>query len=275
MSLLAFIDPVAFRVGPIPVHWYGIIFVVAILAAVQIAGMGAKLRGLDPDFLPDLGVVIVVSGIVGARLYEVFILQYSNLHFYLTHPLEIIATWKGGLAIHGGVIGALLAGGIYVWRKKQPFWLWADVIGPGLILAQGIGRWGNFMNQEAYGSAAPQWLIEKMPGWLREGMTIEGTVMHPTFLYESLWNILCFALLYWIGRRKPYAGVVFSLYFITYNIGRFTIESIREDSSFIFGHLRIAQLMAVAQIIAGVILLIYHLRRRKSGTMEPQTEAQA
>jgi phosphatidylglycerol---prolipoprotein diacylglyceryl transferase len=261
MFSLAFIDPVAFKLGPISVHWYGIIFVVAIIAAVQVASVGAKHRGLDPDFLPDLGVVLVVSGIAGARLYEVFVLQYSNLHYYLTHPLDILATWKGGLAIHGGVLGALLVGGFYVWKKRQPFWLWADVIAPGLILAQGIGRWGNFTNQEAYGSPAPQWLIDKMPGWLREGMTIEGAVMHPTFLYESAWNIICAAVLYWVMRRKPAAGVVFSLYFILYNIGRFAIESIREDSSFIFGHLRIAQLMAIAQIVAGVVLLIWHLQR--------------
>jgi len=263
MSVLAFIDPVAFQLGPISVHWYGMIFVLAILSAFYSTHKLAPMRGLDPDMLPDIATVVVVAGIVGARLYEVFVLQWENIDYYLSHPLDILATWKGGLAIHGGVLGALLAGGIYVvYVKKQSFWRWADAIGPGLILAQGVGRWGNFFNQEAYGSAAPGWVVNAMPGWLKEGMTISGTVMHPTFLYESVWNVLVFGILFAVYRRKPPIGVVFSLYLILYNVGRYAIESIREDSSFIGGGLRIAQLMAIAQIVAGIGFMLYHYRRR-------------
>lgn len=269
MFWLALVDPIAFKLGPISVHWYGIIFVAAILAAYQMTVLGARFRGLNDEFVADLSIVVVIAGILGARLYEVFILQHDRLDYYLANPGKILATWEGGLAIHGGVLGALLIGGIYVWRKKQSFWQWADVIAPGLILAQGIGRWGNFLNQEAYGSPAPAGLVNAMPAWLREGMTIEGVVMHPTFLYESLWNILSFAILHWVLRkRNPPVGVVFSLYLVLYNIGRVTIESIREDSSYIFGHVRIAQLMALVQIIAGIGFLLWHYRRAK------QAEAQ-
>ncbi|HYF91447.1 MAG TPA: prolipoprotein diacylglyceryl transferase [Symbiobacteriaceae bacterium] len=263
MFALAVIDPVAFKLGPITVHWYGIIFVLSIMSAVWMTTICARLRALNPDFVYDVSVPVVMGGILGARLYEVFVLQWSNRAYYLANPLKIFATWEGGLAIHGGVLGALLIGGVYVWYRKQSFWRWADAIGPGLILAQGIGRWGNFFNQEAYGSPAPQWLINAMPVWLREGMTIEGTVMHPTFLYESVWNFLVFGVLYWAERRKPAIGVVFSLYLILYNLGRYIIESIRQDSTFVSGDLRVAQIMALAQVFAGVGFLVYHIWRRK------------
>lgn len=260
MLTAAFVDPVAFHIGPIAVRWYGMIFVTGIMSAIWAAMQAAKHRGLDPEFIPDIGMILVPSGIIGARLYEVFVLSWG---YYSKHLSEIPAIWQGGLAIHGGVIGALLCGGIYVWYKKQPFWLWADMIGPGLILAQAIGRWGNFFNQEAFGSPAPESLIRLMPGWLREGMNIGGVVMHPTFLYESVWNLICFGILYAYQRRKPPAGTVFSLYLILYNIGRYIIESIREDSSFVFGHFRVAQLMALAQIVAGFGFLAWHLWRAR------------
>ncbi len=261
MFLAAFIDPVAIQIGPISVRWYGLIFVSGILVAIALTMRAARQRGLDPEFVPDLGMWVVPAGIIGARLYEVFILQWD---YYSQNPGEIIAIWHGGLAIHGGVLGAILVGWFYVRRRNQPFWLWADMVAPGLILAQAIGRWGNFFNQEAYGSAAPGWLVELMPGWLREGMTIGGTVMHPTFLYESVWNAAAFVVLYLVQRRQPRPGVVISLYLILYNVGRFIIESIRMDSTFVFGGLRVAQLMAMALVLIGAGLLLYHLRREQA-----------
>lgn len=260
MFTIALIDPVAVHIGPIPVHWYGIIIVSAIMLAIAIASREAPRHGLDPEFVPDLGMVLVPTGILGARLYEVFVLQWP---YYSAHPNEILAIWNGGLAIHGAVIAAVVAGAIFMRYRRQPFWPWADIVAPVLIMAQGIGRWGNFFNQEAYGSPAPQWLIERMPHFLREGMTIEGVVMHPTFLYESVWNFLSFGLLFALHRRKPPTGVVFSLYLIFYNIGRFFIEAIREDSSYIFGTIRVAQLVSLALVVLGAALLLFHLRRAK------------
>jgi phosphatidylglycerol:prolipoprotein diacylglycerol transferase len=259
MFILAQIDPILFQWGPITVRWYGVIFAAAIYVAIWMTMRSAKERGLDPEVVPDLGLVIVPAGVLGARLYEVFVLAWDQ---YKNNWGDILAVWKGGLAIHGGVIGAILVAAIYTWRKKLSFWLWADMIAPGLILAQAIGRWGNFFNQEAYGSNAPQWVIDLMPGFIREGMLIGGAVKHPTFLYESVWNLGSFVLLYLYQRRKPAEGSVISLYFILYNLGRLVIETIREDSSFFYG-MRIAQLMAIAQILIGLVLLYWHKRRTK------------
>lgn len=262
METLAFVDPIALQIGPVAIRWYGLIFVSGVLAAIWTTMRAAQHRGLDPEFVPDIAMVIVPAGILGARLYEVFVLQWG---YFSKHPGEILAIWQGGLAIHGGVLGALLFGGIYIAYRKQSFWLWADMIAPGLILAQSIGRWGNFFNQEAYGSPAPDWVVNLLPGFIREGMTIEGTIMHPTFLYESLWNLMSFGILYAVQRQKPPAGVVFSLYLIVYNIGRYLIEGIRKDSSFIFGDIRVAQLMALLQVVAGLAFLAFHyLRARRA-----------
>lgn len=268
MHTLAFVDPVAFQLGPIKVHWYGIIVVSAILAAIWIAERNAKARGLDADLVPDLALWVVPAGVLGARLYEVFILQWP---YYRQHPGEILAIWNGGLAIHGGVLLGGLVAAIIMARRKQPFWSWADCIAPGLILAQGIGRWGNFFNQEAYGSAAPAWLVNLMPGFLKAGMTINGTVMHPTFLYESVWNLVVFGLLIAYFRRNRAPGTTFALYLILYDVGRFVIESIREDSSFIFGTVRTAQFTAVLLAVIGAVLFAYLTRRAKQ-TVEGQPE---
>ena len=263
MLNVAFIDPVAIQIGPLSIRWYGLIIVTAIMVAIWLAYREAKHRDLDPEFVPDLSMVLVPTGILGARLYEVFLLQWP---YYSQHPGEILAIWQGGLAIHGAVLGAALAGAIFMYLRKQPFWPWADIVAPALILAQAIGRWGNFFNQEAYGSPAPESVISLMPNWLREGMTINGTVMHPTFLYESVWNLLSFFVLYYFHRKKAPTGVVFSLYLITYNAGRLMIEGIREDSSFIFGWIRVAQLTSLVLVLLGFGLLFYHLKRHQKKT---------
>jgi len=260
---LALIDPIALQIGPLAIRWYGLAFVSGVIAAVIVAMRAAKHRGLDPDFVPDLAMIIVPSGILGARLYEVFVLQWP---YYRLNPGEILAIWQGGLAIHGGIILGLICSYAYTIYRKQSFWLWADIILPGVILAQAFGRWGNFFNQEAYGSPAPLWLIDLMPKFLREGMTIGGVVMHPTFLYESVWNLLGFAFLYWLVHRKPAEGTVFSLYLIFYNVGRLVIESIREDSTILFGWLRVAQGMAVLQIVVGILLYVWLSTRPRRGT---------
>jgi phosphatidylglycerol:prolipoprotein diacylglycerol transferase len=267
MQFLAFVDPVLFKLGPIQVRWYGVIIVSAILLAIWVTERNARLRGLDPDLVPDMALWVVPAGIIGARLYETFILQWP---YYRAHPIEIPQIWLGGLAIHGAVIGGALMVAFIMLRRKQPFWAWADCIAPGLILAQAIGRWGNFFNQEAYGSAAPEWLINRMPGWLREGMTIEGTVMHPTFLYESVWNLLVAAILFVYFRRSRATGTTIALYFILYNAGRFVIESIREDSSYIFGTIRTAQFTAVLLLLIGLALFAFFSRRAKRTEGQPE-----
>jgi phosphatidylglycerol:prolipoprotein diacylglycerol transferase len=267
MQILAFIDPVLIKLGPIEVRWYGLIVVSAILTAIWVAERNAKSRGLDAEMMPDLALWVVPAGIIGARLYEVFILQWP---YYRQHLIEIPQIWLGGLAIHGGVLLGGLVAAIIVYRRKQPFWPWADSIAPGLILAQAIGRWGNFFNQEAYGSPAPTWLINLMPGWLKDGMNINGTIMHPTFLYESVWNLLVAFTLMAYFRRNKARGTTFALYLILYDVGRFAIESIREDSSFIFGGIRTAQFTAILLAVIGLVLFVFLSRRSKQVEEQPE-----
>lgn len=257
------IDPIALQVGPLAVRWYSVTIVVAIASAIWLAGREARRRGLDPEFISEAAIWAVPAGILGARAYEVLVLQWP---YYRLHPLEIPAIWQGGLAIHGGLIGGLLAGYLFVRRRRADFWQWADVVAPGIILAQAIGRWGNFFNQEAYGAQAPDWIMRLLPSVIREGMFIDGAYRHPTFLYESLWNLAAFGLLYAFQRRSHHRGAVFFAYLVLYNLGRFFIESIRMDSSFIFGSLRVAQLVALALMMAGAAGLRWSWHRNREKT---------
>lgn len=256
--MLAVIDPIAIKIGPIAVHWYGIIFGLAILSALYWGIYESKRIGLDPEFMTEFATWLVPSGIIGARLYEVFVLQWD---WYSRHPGEILAIWRGGLAIHGGVILATLVGFAVARYRKQNILHWGDIIMPGVILAQAIGRWGNFINQEAYGGPAPEWVMNLLPGWMREQMFINGAYHHPTFLYESIWNLLSFGVLVLFARRaNPPRGAVFFLYWVLYNAGRFVIESIREDSSFVFGYIRVAQVASLGLMAIGIIGLVWAYR---------------
>lgn len=254
------IDPIAIQLGPLTVRWYGIIMVSAILLGTWLAGREARRLGLSADFVYDLALWVVPSAIVGARLYEVFVLSWG---YYREHPAEIPAIWLGGLAIHGAVFGGALAGYLYLRRHRADFWLWADIAAPSVILGQAIGRWGNFFNQEAYGTPAPDWVVRLLPPVIREQMWIGGTYVHPTFLYESLWNLAVFAFLLWLRHRNPRRGVVFLAYVAGYNLGRFVIEGIRTDSSFLPGGLRVAQVVALGLLVLGLVGIPW--RRRVAG----------
>ncbi|MCW2278098.1 prolipoprotein diacylglyceryl transferase [Heliophilum fasciatum] len=253
------IDPVAFTLGFWKVHWYGLILTSAIALGIYLSWREGQRLGLDGDFLLDAALVVIPASILGARFYEVFVLSWD---YYGRHPEDILAVWKGGLAIHGGVLAGAAAGLVFAWRKKQPLWRWADVVAPYLILSQALGRWGNFINQEAYGAPIPLWLEAWMPRWLRDQMWIEGTVMHPAFLYESVWNVLgCLALLAFRRGNRP-SGMTFFLYFVVYNLGRVAIESIRMDSSYLlFPGLRTAQVVAVLLILLGLAGMYWRSRQ--------------
>jgi phosphatidylglycerol---prolipoprotein diacylglyceryl transferase len=252
---LAVIDPIAISIGPLRVHWYGLIFGLGIVAAFFWGYRESKRLGLDPEFMTEISTWVVPFGILGGRLYEVFVLQWS---YFRHHPGEIFAVWQGGLAIHGGVLLATLVGMAVAYRRRQSILQWGDIIMPGVILAQAIGRWGNFVNQEAFGAPASDRVMNLFPGWIREQMQIDGLYRHPTFLYESVWNLLVFGVLVAFARRvNPPRGAVFFLYWILYNAGRFVIEGIREDSSFVFGGLRVAQLMSAGLALAGIAGLLW------------------
>ncbi|MGX0002666.1 prolipoprotein diacylglyceryl transferase [Staphylococcus cohnii] len=253
MMILNYIDPIAFELGPISVHWYGIIIAVGILLGYFIAQGSVKRIGFDKDILIDIIFWSAIFGFIVARIYFV-IFQWP---YYAQHPIEIPMIWYGGIAIHGGLIGGFIAG-IIVCRQKNinPFQI-GDVIAPSLILGQGIGRWGNFMNHEAHGGPVSKSFLENMhiPDFIINNMYIDGQYYHPTFLYESIWDILGFVIL--ISLRKHLRiGDTFALYLIWYSIGRFFVEGLRTDSLMITSDIRVAQLMSVVLIVAGIVLMI-------------------
>lgn len=263
-------DPVAFRLGPLSVRWYGLIIGLGALLALAWAVREGKKHGLAPDKFYDLMLYGVPAAIIGARLYYV-IFQWD---YYRQHPADIVAIWKGGLAIHGALIASVLVA-IWFSRKRQlPFWKLMDIVAPSLILGQAIGRWGNFMNQEAHGGVVsrsfleglylPEWLINQMyiynpdPG---PGLEAGYYYHHPTFLYESVWNFLGFLVLVLLIRRLPIRqGEVFLSYLIWYSVGRFFIEGMRTDSLMLTEFLRAAQVMSLTLILLAVLAFI--LRRR-------------
>ncbi|AYX89185.1 prolipoprotein diacylglyceryl transferase [Staphylococcus cohnii] len=253
MMILNYIDPIAFELGPISVHWYGIIIAVGILLGYFIAQGSVKRIGFDKDILIDIIFWSAIFGFIVARIYFV-IFQWP---YYAQHPIEIPMIWYGGIAIHGGLIGGFIAG-IIVCRQKNinPFQI-GDVIAPSLILGQGIGRWGNFMNHEAHGGPVSKSFLENMhiPDFIINNMYIDGQYYHPTFLYESIWDILGFVIL--ISLRKHLRiGDTFALYLIWYSIGRFFVEGLRTDSLMLTSDIRVAQLMSVVLIVAGIVLMI-------------------
>lgn len=250
-------NPIAFHVGPLPIHWYSLLIALAFAIGILLANYHATLRQIDTDQLANLLFLVIPASIIGARLYYVLF----NWGYYAANPQEILAVWHGGLAIHGGVIGGFLAGYCYLRHEKTlKLWATADIIAPSLILGQAIGRWGNFFNQEAHGGPVSSDFISKFPGFIQKGMYIEGQYYHPTFLYESLWNSLVFLILLWLVRRKSLpAGIVTMTYLILYSLGRFFVEGLRTDS-LMLGPLRAAQVVSTAAIILAGIFIFYKIR---------------
>ena len=239
-------NPVAFEIFGLSIRWYGIFMATAILIGSLIVLKGGKKLGYEENDLIDLMLWCVPSGIIGARLYYV---AFERQH-YQGDILKIINIRSGGMAIHGAVIGGVLAGYIFCKRRKIDFWRLIDLAAPAIILGQAIGRWGNYTNQEAHGG----------PTDLPWGIVVDGTKVHPTFLYESIWNLMVFALLLLYSRKKKVNGEVFGMYMIFYSIGRFFIEGLRTDSLMFLG-LRTAQMISLALIILGFVLIV---RRRKT-----------
>ncbi|UUZ82728.1 prolipoprotein diacylglyceryl transferase [Paenibacillus sp. P26] len=237
------INPIAFSIGAFSVHWYGIILGTAALVGLLLAVQEGKRYGIVPDFFMDLVLIGVPSAIVGARIYYVAF-KWED---YKDNLSEIFKVWHGGIAIYGALIGAIIAAVFYVRRKGYPFWRIADICAPGLIVGQAIGRWGNFMNQEAHGGPVSETFLRNslhLPNWIVNQMLIEGQYYHPTFLYESLWNIVGLLILFW-PRRRPFlrAAELFFSYFIWYSIGRFFVEGSRTDSLDFTGPAWLAALM--------------------------------
>ncbi|MGC9505767.1 prolipoprotein diacylglyceryl transferase [Baaleninema sp.] len=269
LSLLALTftspGPVLFQLGPVTVRWYGFLIASAVLIGVTLAQYLAQRRGVDPELIGDYAIWGVLAAIPCARLYYV-LFQWD---VYSQHPEQIIAIWRGGIAIHGAVIGGILAGLIFSRLNKLPFWQLADLVTPSLILGQAIGRWGNFFNSEAFGRPTDlPWKLY-IPPERRPLEYLDVSYFHPTFLYESIWNLCVFALLmtlFFQGERKNWnikPGTLFLTYLAAYSFGRFWIEGLRTDS-LMLGPLRIAQVVSLVGILLGTLGLVwlYHFNRR-------------
>ncbi|WP_336389708.1 prolipoprotein diacylglyceryl transferase [Staphylococcus aureus] len=249
-----YIDPVAFNLGPLSVRWYGIIIAVGILLGYFVAQRALVKAGLHKDTLVDIIFYSALFGFIAARIYFV-IFQWP---YYAENPGEIIKIWHGGIAIHGGLIGGFIAGVIVCKVKNlNPFQI-GDIVAPSIILAQGIGRWGNFMNHEAYGGPVSRAFLEQLhlPNFIIENMYINGQYYHPTFLYESIWDVAGFIILVNI-RKHLKLGETFFLYLTWYSFGRFFIEGLRTDSLMLTSNIRVAQLVSILLILISISLIIY------------------
>lgn len=266
------VDPILFEFGPIAVRWYGLLMVSAIFIGAQVASRQVARRGQDPDDFWDMLIWVVVPGFIGARLYYVFIQSPrtdQGIGYYLANPVEILKIWGGGIHIFGGFVFGLIALWLFTKLRHLPPLVFMDAIALALPLGQAIGRWGNFINQELYGppTTAPFGLridpIHRIPPYNDLVLYPDSTRFHALFLYESVWNALGFALIFWISRRfekQLKDGDLLLLYLIWYPLGRFFIEFLRTDSWFFPGtpfnvvHI----LSAIAILLSAVVLYRRH-----------------
>ncbi|MBU5254634.1 prolipoprotein diacylglyceryl transferase [Tissierella praeacuta] len=241
-------DPVAFQLFGLEIRWYGILIATGVLIGTILALRETKRVGLDEEILMDFLIWEIPLCLVGARLYYVIF----SWDFYKDNPIEALNIRNGGLAIHGAIITAIIVAIVFTKIRKIEFWTIADICAPSLILAQSIGRWGNFINQEAHGG----------PTNLPWGIMVNGVKVHPTFLYESIWNFLVFLFLLWYGNNKQkIKGEVFLLYLSLYSFIRFFIEGLRTDS-LMLGPIRVAQLVSIVGFV--IPIYIFYRRRKKN-----------
>ena len=247
--------------GIISIHWYSILLFIAILIGSNLAIKEAKKHGFEEDFMVNLLFLTVIIGIVGARIYYVIF----NFDYYQNNLLEIFKVWNGGLAIHGGIIAGVITVIFLAKKYHLNFLKLLDMAAPSLILAQAIGRWGNFFNNEAHGIATTYTNLKNLfvPEFIINGMNIGGIYYLPTFYFESLWCLLGFIVLILIRKYKYIKiGTTTCIYLMWYSIGRFFIEAWRTDS-LMLGGFKVAQIISVILFIAGLAYLIYLSRKGK------------
>jgi phosphatidylglycerol---prolipoprotein diacylglyceryl transferase len=263
--LFASPGPNIFQIGNFTLRWYGLLIAAAVLIGVNLSIYLAKKRQLSGDLVGDLSIWLVLAAIPCARLYYVLF----KWDYYGQHPQEIVAIWQGGIAIHGAILGGTLAAWIFAKIKQVNFWELADVVAPSLVLGQAIGRWGNFFNSEAFGAPlAGDWPWKLyIPSSRRPAEYLDQEYFHPTFLYESLWNLGVFGILMLLFQRslrsrKPLKnGSLFMIYLITYSLGRLWIEGLRTDS-LMLGGLKMAQVISLVGMGIGSIGLLWLSRQR-------------
>lgn len=259
-GLLAFQSPgpILFEIGSFSIRYYGFLIASAVIIGAALAQVLAAKRAVNPALFSDLVLWLVLGAIPGARLYYVAF-EWER---YADDPAEIFAVWHGGIAIHGAILGGVLVLLIFGRINRISFWQLADIVAPSLILGQAIGRWGNFFNSEAFGRPTDlPWKLY-IPLAQRPAGYTSFEYFHPTFLYESLWNVGVFVLLMWLfwrgaqGKLPLKLGAIALTYALAYSLGRVWIEGLRMDS-LMLGPLRVAQLVSLGGVLLGALGLIW------------------
>lgn len=251
-------------IGGFDIHYYGLIMFCAIICALFVIRHIAKkyYRNIDTDVVLDILPPVIISAILGARLYYVLM----DFGYFYEHPTEILALWHGGMSIHGGIIGGVISGFVLAKIKKISFLKYADVFSYGLVIGQAIGRFGNYFNCEAFGKPC---FIPYLQLYIPEQYRPYGyetyEYFHPTFLYESLWDVVVFLLLFFVIRKVPNIkdGTIFCAYLIMYSIGRMIIESCRLDSVLNIGGIEIASIVSAFIIVVSFVVLFFLYKKKR------------
>lgn len=275
------VSPVFLKIGSLEIKWYAVCILLGFILALVYCLVQAKKQRINSEVFVDIGIIAMVFGLIGARLYYVLF----RLDEYMKNPISILYVWEGGLAIYGGVILAVLVSYLYCRKKKLSFGLLADIAAPAILIGQACGRWGNFFNQEAFGvNTELPWgmtgniVVENMRREASEvkelfGITLDTSMpVHPTFLYESLWCALGVLVLWLIYKKfKRFDGEVILWYAVWYGLGRMFIEGLRTDSLILFANIRVSQLVAlITMVTALVLIIVFRIRRKRH---KPQTVA--
>ncbi len=255
-------NPIFIKIGNIIIYWYSMIILLAFIIGCLLILKEAKKQGIPKDKIEDFMFYTIPICLIGARIYYVIF----EFDYYKNYPMDIFKVWEGGLAIHGGIIAGFLCILYFTKKNKINLLKMLDIIVVSLIIGQIIGRWGNFMNSEAYGPATTLNFLESLhlPKFIIKGMYIDGIYHHPTFLYESLWNLIGLIIMLIIKNTKiNKVGLLTSIYLIWYGIGRFLIESLRTDSLMLL-NIKVAQLISIIFILIGIGVLIYSFKQKKN-----------
>lgn len=247
-------NPIFLKIGNIEIYWYSVILLVGFVLGSLLVIKEASKQNIKKELMEDFLLVGIPICLLGARIYYVLF----NLDYYIKDPVSILKVWEGGLAIHGGIIACLIYLIVFTRKHKINIYKMLDILVIGLIVGQIIGRWGNFMNGEAYGPETSLKFLKSLhlPSFIIDGMKINGEYHHPTFLYESLWNFMGLIIILLIKKsKKNKVGYIASFYLVWYGIGRFLIESLRTDS-LMFLNIKIAQLVSISMIIIGIAMFI-------------------
>lgn len=254
-------NPIALDLGFVTITWYALFIVTGMLIGINIAQKEAVKHKISKELLEDYIFYVILSGFVGARVWYVLF----SLGYYISKPAEIIAIWHGGLAIHGGLVGGLIYTLYFCKKNNVKIFELSDLAAPSLLVAQSLGRFGNFMNSEAHGGVTTRDFLSNtlhLPDFIVNGMYIDGNYYQPTFLYESIWNIIGFALVMLVLRKRwRYSyGKITAFYLMWYGFIRIFIEMMRTDA-LMLGPIRVAELTSFIMFISGVYIMTKLIRR--------------